>query len=1294
MKIKKRKFLRNTLIIVGILSVGLFAINWYLKYRLESYLKEVLSEKVADATDGFYNMTFSSLNISLFSGELSIRGIELYPNAEVFERQRLNDSLPNTYLNLKIGLIHFDGVNLTWRRDYKQLNFRLFEVSDAAIEVHETTTIKKEKASTESQTLYEMISPYINELSVNEINLTNASVSYFTFDKANPSIYALHNANFHAYGFLLDENSTSSGKLLFSDNFSFSVNEPQSLLSNNQFTLNTENILLSTADSIIKIEGINLLPRKDLWEKIHQTPDAYIDAYIDAIDVRGIYFTRDNFMNYLDAKVFEIDSSDVKYFTVKKDHIEHLVEDQDTVNLSWSLYSIISPIFKEVVIDSIDFKNARFEYSEKHNSDTSIYTLNRLAFQAIDFKLDSLSGTPADKRFLYSKNLSLVAREIRGVMPHKNYIFGVDLMSASTITRNFLIENITLGQYSPVHKHDYISGNIASVSLDSIYYNGGIVASLLSVNEPSVEYVRMPYRRASNTNNSHDEEKSNTVWAQVLPFIDQLLVKNIAVNDGNILFKDKVADSRFNISKFNFYAKDILISQQVVDSLGYFFAYDDFGFSFKSLDGFLPNKHYRLQAQNAAYYKKRGYLNLHNLKLTPQIDSWQELPNSYYDVSIPTVEGRKLYFNLEKIGKDYQIGSLSLINPDIKITKLKEGVTEQVPSDEFSKVEKSIPFNSLFLGTIDIQNAKFEYLNMQMKDSLIVATDRLLLRDFLWDQQKPIEIEDILLNRSSIRVINNKVEHTPKTKQSKAFYSSDVLSNGININKLSIVDFSTSVLSPNLKLKANMDSLLLSDTHWHRNISRLGKADMLNPDIQIVKQNNEENQTEKTKKESRNPYDILGTFTKEVFVDQLNIIDANIDYSQLLEGHTPKQQLLNKTSLKFSGFWADSEHRTSKLDDLDFNTKNFHLPIDNGYYTLEVGEIDLNKKKQLLSISKFHMVPAYPKREFAYKNPKHKDWFDVKFDSLSLSGIDVPLLLSDNIVKAKQFDLFNPVLLNFKNQKIEIEHRPMPLVYEVFQKAPIKIDIDSANVNNFKVVYEELPKNGNKAGKLFITNLNGRISGLTNMVTSRDQYINIDADGKFMGTGDFTAKWLIPVDTLNDCFILEGNVGKFELKELNQLIMPLGSAEVQSGTVNSLIFKSEASSFGASVDMLFLYNNLKVEVYKNKDGELTPNKFTSGLANLFLKHNNPDKPHRKPRHAHSTLERATDHSTFNYFWQILQPPLVESVGISEKTQNFAKKVMGFITNVKRLLKKPEKTVESEDSKKEKEDDDKNVEKEK
>ena len=55
-----------------------------------------------------------------------------------------------------------------------------------------------------------------------------------------------------------------------------------------------------------------------------------------------------------------------------------------------------------------------------------------------------------------------------------------------------------------------------------------------------------------------------------------------------------------------------------------------------------------------------------------------------------------------------------------------------------------------------------------------------------------------------------------------------------------------------------------------------------------------------------------------------------------------------------------------------------------------------------------------------------------------------------------------------------------------------------------------------------------------------------------------------------------------------------------------------------------LYRDLKAEIMKEKNGEVIDNKVLSRLANLVLKHDNPDHPEQgtyRPRYSHLTIER-------------------------------------------------------------------------
>ncbi|MFQ9020583.1 MAG: hypothetical protein ACLR6J_02615 [Parabacteroides merdae] len=89
-------------------------------------------------------------------------------------------------------------------------------------------------------------------------------------------------------------------------------------------------------------------------------------------------------------------------------------------------------------------------------------------------------------------------------------------------------------------------------------------------------------------------------------------------------------------------------------------------------------------------------------------------------------------------------------------------------------------------------------------------------------------------------------------------------------------------------------------------------------------------------------------------------------------------------------------------------------------------------------------------------------------------------------------------------------------------------------------------------------------------VSVSDQYIRCwMLMAKLMGKGNFTAARKLPVDSLNDRFLLNAHLDSFDLTALNELLVPLASAEVQSGWVREMAFSTEASSKGATVEMVF-----------------------------------------------------------------------------------------------------------------------------
>lgn len=1271
---KGRKAVKIVIFAFIFLIIGGFAVNWYLTYRLQSKLKKVLSEEVSKATDGFYHFSFDDLHVNLFSGELSIKEIEFSPDSLVFDEWQKGDSLPNVYYDIHVGEIHFKGVNLTWLFNYRKLDFSLFEVRSPTIKIHNPPNKEESEKGTENKdlgTLYEVVSPYIDVLTVSRINLLNMNVSYMIEDDDSPVVYALKDANFRAFNFRLDENSSESGKLLYCDNFEFIADNPQELLYSDQIVLKTANIKLSTIESLIRIEGVHISPKESYWDKRMDIGGGFLNADIESVDVTGVSFKREEGKNYLEADSFKISSTDIKYFNINN---EKSTYGQDTVKQqaidsifsgTWSLYSIVFPILNSISIDKIGVEKTKFNYTLTQNGYTDVYTLGQFDFHANNFLIDSLSEK--HKKFWYVDNFTMEGADISGQMMSNNADITIAKLRLSTTDKQFNISDINIKPLSTSFQKSYILGTIKTINIDGLYYTTGLSAEHLKIESPNIEYYKTGEKKTKPSSKGETIVGDN-IFDFLNPYANFLSVKRIDLSNANVAVHNKGSKETFRMRHLNFYATDFLVDEKTKLNSRFLFAFDDIGLSFRDFNNVLSGNNYRLQIKHADISSLAGKAVLKGVKLIPQEGEGNKMPDTYYAIETPLFEINGFDYDKYLDNKGVEIKTVSLNSPRMSVIKVGLS-TKQKDRELNTGGDLSQILAYLKIEKIDVNNADFSYQDKIQKDTLQIAFQAFRVNSLEWDIKKKFSLGEFVVQRPHLSYVSKtvaekKVSSTPLSLPKTIGKFVSVL----NIDKFSISDSKIDIEQPDISMNAAIPSFGFSGLNWNvqgdKSHLKLTSMDINNPLLRFNQNAKEGDKKEGEEKSlSKDFYSILNPYVNTLTVGRFGIIDANIDYRDLPEEKQTKSQALNATNLEVEGLTLNTDNRKFDMADIRFNTKDLHFPIMDGFYTMAIGSIDLNKKDGFVALSDLHMIPAYPKTEFAYIHPKHKDWFDVRAGDITLSGVDYPTYFSDNILRAKKLRVSDVLLQNFKNQQIEIQHNIMPLLYEKIQYLPVKFSFDSTTVNNFSVMYEELPKKGTIAGKIYFDRMNGRIANLTNMQSYPQQYMILDADGLFMGDGRFTAKWHIPVSPDNDCFILEARMDSLDLKSLNEIFTPLAKAEVKSGVLTGFDFRTEASSTQANAQMLFLYNDLKVDILKGDNGEKT-NRFLSTLANALVRSNNPNKRNGKPRESNIHIERDAYHSTFNYFWQILQPGLAESAGVTQGTQNFAKKVGSFFSKVK------------------------------
>jgi hypothetical protein len=1163
MRKKRRKIIIIVLLVLFLPSVGIFMLNLLRTNRLERYLRRELVRRTALATDGFYKLSFDKLNINLFNGELNIKGIRLVPNPRVFQEWEKKDSLPFTYVDAQIGMIGFKGVNMTWRKSFRLLHFNSFEIRKPEIHFYDSyysSRTERLQKEVKTKTLYEMIAPYIDVLTVKKLNLNHADVSYTVVNPVSPIIYALHDVSFHAYGFRLDKNSSQSGKLLYCNDFDFNTNKAQTLLTNNDFVLNADRIRLDTKDSIIYISKIDLASQKQLWRAKRQKRVNTLDTFVDAVTVRGIKFSRKNALNYLTARSFDIVSPSINAFHLMSPPSDENVQNnkrrriekmsRDSLVNSLSLYEIISPVLHDVVIHHIGIANAKMQYLLSIKDSLEVYKLGNFDFKATDFHIDSLAK---HKRGLwYSRSFAFEAKNISGRMTARNHQFNIKRLALDTEKGDFVIDDIALTPLAKNTHNDYIKGHVAALEISGLKYSHGISADMFLVKHPVIGYVTtegatVKSRRVRTSYNRHSD-----VYEMLDPFLRYLSVNRFILDDAEVSFNDRRSTdaTKYQLKHFNFFANDILYSAQTERQNDLHFDYEEMGFDFSHFDNYLPGKMYRLKMEHCSFSTLKGILSMQGICLIPQDTTF-------------------LHSNL----------SIQASSPSLLVSGLK-----RLPD----KPAKNLYFSTLLLSQPQLDILKKDGSRLSLKLTRVTADD------VAWD------------------------------------------STAFRLNTIALV-------SP----------IVNAYTVQHKEpLRHSGKTLPMAVPPAL--------------------YDALSAISGQISLRKFILSDAIVSYAvHDADGHTIRHAL-DTTNVSVEGLAVNNVKRELDWDKIRFDTQNLAFPLDNGFYTLRVGRVGLVNNN--VNLNDLHLESAYSKEEFAYHHPKHSDWFDLKVGKLSLSKIDVMAYLRNKSLRIDEVDVKDATLKNLKNQKIVVQHHVVPMIYAGLQKAPLQVDIRKVGFNNFAVVYEELAKKGTVPGKLYLTGINGLLTGLTNHPSSKNQYMGFDATGKLMDKGRFEFLWQMPLDSTNDHFHLNIHISAFDMSVMNELITPLASAEILSGHLNDMAFSTDASSKGATAQMQLLYNDLRVSLLKNKNGEMMDNKLLSGLVNKIVKHDNPEIKGKKqivqvPRQANITIVRDPYHSIFNYMWQILRPALIESVGVSQVKQERAMKVVTFINKVKGFFHK-------------------------
>ena len=339
-------------------------------------------------------------------------------------------------------------------------------------------------------------------------------------------------------------------------------------------------------------------------------------------------------------------------------------------------------------------------------------------------------------------------------------------------------------------------------------------------------------------------------------------------------------------------------------------------------------------------------------------------------------------------------------------------------------------------------------------------------------------------------------------------------------------------------------------------------------------------------------------------------------------------------------------------DDIHIGLRNYAYDMPDSIYHFEAEEVGFSTGRRLIYVDNLDFKPRIAKHTIAEIFGHEIDWMHFQVDRLELENFNFDEFLARDALTADQLniDRLDAYVYRDKRPPEPFGRRPtMPQQY--LRNMNTYVKLDTVNLYNSKLTYEELASDGKEPGQIFFENLNAYAFNITNdsVLLNNGAAVQLFANGFLMGEGRLEAAFLFPIANKNNSFTFQGSLEPMDLRAINPMLVNVAALKVNSGNLRKLTFDVQADEEYADGIMRFYYKDLSVALLK-KDAKPKKEGKIKGLltmfANVLVKSQNPRFLFLKRGKIYA--ERDKSKSIFNYWAKTLLSGVKHSVGFSNE----------------------------------------------
>ncbi len=1093
--------------------------------------------------------------------------------------------------------------------------------------------------------LFQLVEGEFDQLSIHHLSMNARKLQIERKNEDKLSTQEFYDLNVQLSNFELNNHSYNDpDRILYSENLYLQIDNYYLLMNDEVHRFDATNIIANTENNFIQANQLQLKPSQNPATEITTVEMECDSIRLIDIDLKRLFHSREMPLQSVLAFRPEVVINQGK--KKRKEQIE-------TNSL---LYHFIRNYIKGVYANVVEFNQGRLVINNDEGAQRSGEISSDFNFKLTDFSLDSISAERTDKLF-FATNIDLSFSNYNMKLIDQIHRLEIDEIEVSSHTNRVSMKNLHLFPDAPAQnarllkrynrsqiyeiKIPYLI--LSNTNIHQAFFRKNLRINNFSIVEPSI-YLEVFSRSEDQTKNTSPRE----LYELLNNYIESISIGKIAAPNGNIelvTHSRRGKTSSFN-NKFSVELDNFLLNEAEIEKSRLFFA-DDFELQIENQLFQLSDDVHNLQASEISISSKKSEIYIRNAILYPDISSrvYGELP-MHFHINIPEIKLQGVDLEEAYFEQKLDVDRVLIHQPNINLYRSQKPQKNMV----FQDVEVPLPkeMQQLMITQFELTDGQINLFNTEGLDESKVLTSEISM---IGDHNSLISKgpnQPATFKSDNISTTLSQVVFKPK--KGTVDYTADQLhfstrEKNLTVSNLLLKNTASTAETGFIQLKIPSLNFKKVDIQQMLNEQRLKFESIQAERAELTIRETGNNDSRTNLYQLKIPADI-SPIINEIAAQKIHLNNA-----ELVRIRDGQRQSYPNLKIELDEFALDTipTDRLLGAKSVKLNLKNYAFSDEANHYNFHLGDIQFSNQNNHLSIANIKINPRYSKQQFQTVIPFEADHYQGTISNLDVLNLDLKRWYKQGELTASQVIASGGSLTIYRDKRTADDpDKRSKLPQDLIKNLELPIYFDTLKLSDYTIRYEEQTANWPLPGLVHFEKLTIRAFPVTNLpyLLNAKPELTVKANALLMGEALLEATMKYDLLSSTNSFTVSGKLQPFDLTILNPVTQNAAGIGVRSGQLNRFEFDFTANQTQANGKLRFAYDDLKISILEQKDGDTKEAKFLSFLTNsLVLKSKHPHTRILLPDEIGYT--RDPQKSIVNYWWKSIFSGAKNTFGIKE-----------------------------------------------